>query len=260
MNMDAVSEILDDRSRDADLLARMVMVSVAAHVAVIAALTLMPRMAGGSQEQGLVMTISLGGAEGPDQGRNPMSARQIQEAVPETAKANVTPPAPTRPEMIEPTKTAPAAKGTPKPDAPKPTPQLQGRKPSQGAEVNKGQARIETNSTAQTQVPGLATGGGGTGGVYTDYADFCCPEYLTQVVSLIRRNWQPRQGQIGTNTVKFTIQRDGTIVNVAIHEGTNQLLNLASQRALQVTRNVPALPAAFTPPQLTVYVVFEYQR
>jgi outer membrane biosynthesis protein TonB len=206
------------------------------------------------------MTIMLGGAEGPEQGRNPMDARKVQEAVPEGKKPIDTPPAPTKPEMVEPMKNAPVVKGTTKPEPPKITPQLQGRKPSQGAEVNKGSARIETNSTAQNPVPGLATGGGGTGGAYTDYADFCCPEYLKQVVSLIKRNWNQRQGQAGTNTAKFTIQRDGTIANVAIHEGNNQLLNLASQRALQVTRSVPPLPAAFTPPQLTVYLIFEYQR
>lgn len=258
--MDAVSEILADRSRDADSLSRMVMVSMAAHVAVIAGLTLLPRVSGLPQEQTRAMTIMLGGAEGPDQGRNPMDARKVQEAVPEGRKPTDTPPAPTKPDMIEPTKAAPIAKGTPKPEPPKITPQLQGRTPSQGAEVNKGSARIETNSAAQNPVPGLATGGGPGTGAYTDYADFCCPEYLNQVVSLIKRNWQPRQGQVGMNTVKFTIQRDGTIANVSIQEGNNQLLNLASQRALQVTRSVPPLPAAFTPPQLTVYLIFEYQR
>jgi TonB family protein len=258
--MDAVSEILDDRSRDADRLSRMVMLSLAAHVAVIAALAFTPRLSP-ALDQTRVMTISLGGAEGPDQGRNPITARQIQQAVPESAKPIVAPPAPPKPEMIEPVKTAPAAsKANTKPEPPKPTPQLQSRTPSQGAEVNKGTARVETNSTTQTPFGGLATGGGGTGGAYTDYADFCCPEYLAQVVSMIKRNWQPRQGQYGTNTVKFTIRRDGTIDSITIHEGNNQLLNLASQRALQTTRNVPPLPSAFTPTQLTVYLIFEYQR
>ena len=258
--MDAVSRILDDRSRAVDSLSRMVMVSVAAHVAVIAALTLMPRMSGLPQDETRAMTIMLGGAEGPEQGRNPMDARKVQEEAPEGKKPTETPPAPTKPEMIEPVKSAPIVKGKPQPDPPKIAPQLQGRAPSQGAEVNKGSARIETNSTAQNPTPGLATGGGGAGGAYTDFADFCCPEYLAQVQALIKRNWQPRQGQLGQNTVKFTIQRDGTITNVAIHEGNNQLLNLASQRALVQTRTVPPLPAAFTPPQLTVYLIFEYQR
>ena len=258
--MDAVSQILDDRSRDADRLSRTVMLSLAAHVAIIAALAFTPRFSP-LHDQSRVMTISLGGAEGPDQGRNPISARQIQQAVPQAAKPVVTPPAPPKPEMVVPVKSAPAVtKANTKPEPAKPTPQLQSRTPSQGAEVTKGTARIETNSTTQNPFGGLATGGGGTGGAYTDYADFCCPEYLAQVVSMIKRNWQPRQGQFGTNTVKFTIRRDGTIDAITIHEGTNQMLNLASQRALQTTRTVPPLPAAFTPAQLTVYLIFEYQR
>lgn len=259
--MDAVSEILDDRSREADRLSRMVMLSLAAHVAVIGALAFMPRFSTRSDDTSRAMMISIGGAEGPDQGRNPISARQVQVAAPEGAKPVVTPPAPPKPEMVEPAKSAPAAsKANTKPEPAKPTPQLQSRTPSQGAEVTKGTARVETNSTTQTPFGGLATGGGGTGGAYTDYADFCCPEYLAQVVSMIRRNWQSRQGQKGTNTVKFTIRRDGTIDSVTIQEGTNQMLNNASQRALQVTRSVPPLPAAFTPPQLTVYLQFEYER
>ena len=259
--MDAVSQILADRARDAAPLSRMVMLSLAAHIALIAAVTFAPRPASLAPDERRVMTIVLGGAEGPDQGRNPVSARQVQQAVPETAKPRDTPPAPPKPDMIEPVKTAPAAtKANTKPEPPKPTPQLQGRAPSQGAEVTKGTARVETNSTTQTPFGGLATGGGGGGGAYTDYADFCCPEYLAQVQTLIKRNWQPRQGQVGQNVAKFTIARDGTITNVTIDKPGNQLLDLASQRALIQTRKVPPLPAAFTPAQLTVYLVFEYQR
>jgi TonB family protein len=259
--MDAVSEILDDRSRAADSLGRSVSVSFVAHVAVIAVLTILPRFSVAPDDRSHVMTITLGGAEGPDQGRNPMSARQVQEAAAEGKKPTDTPPAAPKPEMIEPVKKAPTPpKAAAKPEPPKAAPQLQGRTPSQGAEVNKGTARIETNSTAQTPIGGLATGGGGTGGAYTDYADFCCPEYLAQVVTLIKRNWQQHLGQAGTNKLKFTIGRDGTIDNVSVVEGTNQLLNLASQRALIQTRSVPPLPAAFTAPRLTVYLEFEYLR
>ena len=260
--MDAVSEVLADRSREAQKLTRMVLVSLAAHVLVIAAISVLPRFAPLREEQGRVMTISLGGAEGPDQGRNPISTKQIQQAVPESVKPkNDAPPALVKPEMIEPVKTAPVApKAVAKPEPPKETPQLRGRTPTQGAEVTKGTARIDTNSTTQTPFGGLATGGGGTGGAYTDYADFCCPEYLAQVVSMIKRNWQSKQGQTGSNVAKFTVRRDGTIVNVAIEQGNNQLLNLASQRALLQTRSLPPLPAAFTPAQLTVYLVFEYER
>jgi TonB family protein len=258
--MDAVSELLVDRSREAGSLSRMVMVSLAAHVAIVAAISFVPRPSSVAQDQRRVMTIVLSGAEGPDQGRNPTSARQVQETVPESAKPRDTPPAPPKPEMIEPAKTAPAAaKANTKPEPPKPAPQLQGRAPSQGPEVTKGTARIETNSTTQTPFGGLATGGGGPG-AYTDYADFCCPEYLAQVVATIKRNWQRRQGQVGQNVAKFTIARDGTINNVTIEKPGNQLLDLASQRALLQTRSVAPLPAAFTPAQLTVYLIFEYER
>ena len=258
--MDAVSTILADRARDAEPLSRMVMISLVAHVAVIGALAFTPTMRV-TEDQGRVLTISLGGAEGPDQGRNPITAKQIQEAVPETVKPrNDAPPAATKPEMIEPVKKAPPAKATAKPEPSKPTPQLQGRTPTQGAEVTKGTARVETNSTTQTPFGGLATGGGGSGAAYTDYADFCCPQYLAQVQMMVKRNWQPKQGQQGSNVAKFTIRRDGTITNVRIEQSANQLLDLASQRALIQTRTLPPLPAAFIPAELTVYLVFEYTR
>ena len=107
---------------------------------------------------------------------------------------------------------------------------------------------------------GLATGGGGAGAAYTDYANFCCPEYLRTVTDLIRKNWNMRQGQDGSSVIKFTIRRDGTIADVMVEEGSNQLLNLAAQRAIAITQRVPPLPVAFTPPQLVLHLVFQYQR
>jgi periplasmic protein TonB len=262
--MDAVSEVLADRSREADKLAQMVVASGVAHVLLIAAAAFAPNpWSGAAEDRRPAIMITLGGAEGPEQGRNPISAKQIQQVVPEGVKPkNDAPPALAKPDMIEPLKTAPVApKAITKPEPPKETPQLRGRTPTQGAEVTKGTARVETNSSTQTPFGGLATAaGGGTGGAYTNYADFCCPEYLTQVVQMVKRNWQPKQGQTGSNVVKFTIRRDGSIVNVAVEQPSNQLLDLASQRALHQTRTVPPLPAAFTPAQLTVYLVFEYQR
>lgn len=259
--MDAVSEILLDRTREADRFARMILLSMVVHAGLITAVAFLPSDLGEQTEKGHVMMISLGGAPGPEQGRNPISAKQIQEAVPDPTKAkNDAPPAVTKPEMIEPVKTAPVAKPATKVEPAKQVPQLHGRTPTQGAEVTKGTARVETNSQTQTQFGGLATGGGGTGAAYTDYADFCCPEYLTQMVSLVRRNWQEHQGQDGENVAKFTIRRDGTIAEVEIEKGAGPLLDLASRRALVQTQKLPPLPAAFTPPQLTVHLVFQYKR
>ena len=86
-----------------------------------------------------------------------------------------------------------------------------------------GTARVETHGAA---VPfgGLATGGGGAGAAYTDFKDFCCPEYLTTMVQLVQRNWQQNQGVDGTVMVKFTISRDGRIQDVQVEEQSTPFL------------------------------------
>jgi hypothetical protein len=167
--MDAVSEVLADRSKETDKVAQMVIVSLVAHAALIAAVTFVPTSWNAPKETGKIMTISLGGAPGPVQGRNPISSVPKQIAVPETVKPAVsTPPAAAKPEMIEPTKTAPVApKAAVKPD----NKEARGRTPTQGAEVTTGTAKVESGSRAQIKFGGLATGGGGTGAAYSDYAE-----------------------------------------------------------------------------------------
>ena len=91
-------------------------------------------------------------------------------------------------------------------------------------------------------------------------SNFCCPEYLNTVTQMIQKNWNSKQGQDGSAVIKFSIRRDGTVVDVVVEQGSNQFLNLASQRAILVTQRVPGLPAAFTPEQLTLHLVFQYQR
>jgi outer membrane biosynthesis protein TonB len=261
--MDAVSEILDDRARQTDKVTRMVVVSLMLHAAIITGLTFAPRGSADEVDMSRVMMISIaGGAPGPDQGRNPMTPKPVQEVAPDLTKAkNDAPPAIAKPEMVEPVKTAPTPpKAVAKPEPPKETPQLRGRTPTQGAEVTKGTARVDTGSQSQSQFGGLATSSTVGTGAYTDYADFCCPEYLEQMVSVVRRNWQERQGQAGENTAKFTIRRDGTVVDVQIERGANPLLDLATKRALITTAKLAPLPAAFTPQQLTVHLVFQYKR
>jgi periplasmic protein TonB len=260
--MDAVTEVLLDRTREAENVTRMVIVSLAAHAVLITAVAFAPGRWGSTPvDDRRVMTISLGGAPGPAQGRNPISGRPVQEVAPDPSKArNDTTPALPKPEMVEPVKAAkPEPRAAAKPEPKKETPQLRGSKPTQGTEVKAGAAKVETHGAA---IPfgGLATGGGGAGGAYTDYADFCCPEYLDTVTQMIRKNWNPKQGQDGSAVIKFSIRRDGSIVDVVVEQGSNQFLNLASQRAILQTAKVPALPTPFTPPQLTLHLVFQYQR
>lgn len=262
--MDAVTEVLIDRSQQADRLARMVVVSLAAHAVLLAVVTLSPRFwpsPSDDVDASHIMTISLAGGDTVVQGRNPVSNKAVQQAVPDTTKAkNDAPPAPTKPEMVEPIKAAkPEPKAITKPEPKKETPQLRGRTPTQGAEVKAGSARVQTGQTAAIPFGGLATGGGPVGGAYTDIGDFCCPEYLTTMQRLIYGNWQQKQAQQGTNKMKFTIQRDGTITDVTVEQSAGPFLDLASRRALEQTNRLPPLPSAFTPPRLTVHLSFEYK-
>jgi TonB family protein len=260
--MDAVTEVLLDRTRDADKVTQMVVVSLVVHAVLVAAATFVPNSwTTTAKTDERVMNISLAGAPGPVQGRNPISSKAIQEVAPDPAKArNDAPPALPKPEMVEPIKAAKPDPKTPaKAEPKKETPELRGSKPTQGAEVKAGEAKVDTRGA----IPfggGLATGGAGLPGAYTDYADFCCPEYLKTMSAMIYGNWQQKQGQDGSNVLTFTVRRDGTITDVKVKEGANQFLNLASQRALIVTRQLPPLPAGFTRDQLTVHLEFQYKR
>lgn len=261
--MDAVTEVLLDRAHQADRLSQMVMVSLAAHAMLIAAVTLVPRFLNqdAAPDATHVMTISLAGAEGPIQGRNPIAPKAVQEAVADPAKAkNDAPPALAKPEMVEP---VPAKKPEPartaKPEPKKIEPQLHSRTPTQGTQVKQGDARVQTNQTAAIPFGGLATGGNGMNAARTDFADFCCPEYLQMMQRQIYANWKANQGQVGTNTLKFTVRRDGTITDITVDKPSNPFLDLASHRALEQTQRLPPLPAPYRGDRLTVYLDFTYR-
>jgi TonB family protein len=80
------------------------------------------------------------------------------------------------------------------------------------------------------------------------------------MVQLVQRNWQAKQGQDGTVQVKFTIQRDGMMTGIEVEQQSTQFLNLAAQRAVVTTKQLPPLPAAFTGDHLTVHLVFQFKR
>ncbi len=81
------------------------------------------------------------------------------------------------------------------------------------------------------------------------------------MLDLIRRNWDYRQQAAGSNVVKFTITRDGTLTAVQLEKASGYpALDLLSNRALLLTKKIQPLPDAFTEPSLTVHLVFEYQR
>jgi outer membrane biosynthesis protein TonB len=258
--MDAVTEVLLDRSHQADRLTQMVVVSLLVHGLLLTAVTMSGRFwqeSAPADEH--VMTIMLAGGEGPIQGHNPESAVAIQKAVPDIAKPkNDAPPMLTKPEMVEPIKPPRETKAITKNEPKKETPQLHGRTPTQGTEVREGTARRDTGQTTAIPFGGIATGGNFGNAARTDVGDFCCPEYLTIMQQRIYANWRPNQGQPGMNTMKFVVLRDGRITNVSVEKSGGPFLDLASTRVLEQAQ-MPPLPAAYRGDRLTVYLDFRYK-
>ena len=256
--MEAVTDILYDRMREPRGLSRTVVVSLLAHAVLLTAFFLMPSLSPPRATDREVMQISLGGAPGPRAGgMTPMGGRPVQAAPAEeaTRRAPVTPPAPKTPEMALPSERTRPTPKTPVKTAP---PDATSRTPTRGAEPQEGSAVAETG--ARGVGFGLTTGGGGTGG-YLDVGNFCCPEYLNTMLQLIQRNWTSKQDVAGPTIVKFTIQRDGRINGVEIERPSGFFaLDQTAQRALLVTRQLPPLPAQYTEDDLTVHLIFRYER
>ena len=257
---EAVSAVLHERTQVEDGLSRTLMLSIAAHAVIVAAVWLAPAgwRTRSAAEERPTMTISLGGTPGPNLGgMTTMAGRAVQELAKPETKALDTPPAIKPPEMAEPDR---VTKPAPNRSVAKPADTSKSRTPTTGAEIKTGSARVNTGGAA---IPfgGLAQGGGGTSGVQLDVKNFCCPQYLAQMVQKIRQNWNANQGAGGQPVVKFTIRRDGVLVNVEVEKSSGQaLLDLEARRAVIRTMQLPPLPREFPESSLTVHLTFEFQR
>jgi TonB family protein len=259
---EAVSDIISERAQLTAGMSRMVMLSLLAHALLVASFLFAPAFWGTQTiDNRPVMTITLGGAPGPDAGgMTTLANRPVQRvAEPEEKPTRPAPPAAKPPEMVAPSPTAkPAAKTPPKPiEKPKET--SSSRKPTSGAEIKAGAARVETGG-AQIPFGGLSTGGGGGDGATVNVQNFCCPAYLQLMTQRIRQHWVRNQPVAGKVQVRFVVQRDGRITNVEVEDSGGTLLDLASRRALANVRQLPPLPQEFPDSTLTVYLIFEYFR
>ncbi len=237
------------------------LLSLGAHSAVVGILALIPVIAPApAQPPRVVMNISLGGAPGPSNGGTQMLAgRAIQAAVPSTAPQiqKPVPLSPTPPQRM--TLPDPRRKPTPPRTNTAASRDPKGTTAGRGAETQRGTAKAETG--ARGEGFGLSSGGGGTGGVKLDTANFCCPEYIIDMLDRIRRNWVQNQQATGVVLMKFTILRNGQLAGIEVETSSgNPILDLASQRALVVTRTLAPLPAAFPEAQLPVHLTFNYER
>jgi TonB family protein len=124
--------------------------------------------------------------------------------------------------------------------------------------VRSGQSRVETDSPSNEG--GLSTGGMGGNANQTN-VNFCDPQYLAQMVSLIHRNWGRQQGGFGSPVVRFVIQRDGTLTEITVRRSSgSQGRDFEAQRAVMLTRAIPPLPACYPHSDYAMNLTFEYIR
>ncbi|HBO89325.1 MAG TPA: hypothetical protein DD460_01155 [Acidobacteria bacterium] len=260
----STSQVLLERVGTPQGAARTFGLSFVGHASLLALVFLAPEDWGRQQldlSPAAIMTISLGGAPGPDVGGlSPLGARPVQQAIalpPSPRPRAIRVPAREEPSMTVPTPTARRREVTPPPVEQSP-PEARGRTPTEGDEVRAGNALANTGT--QGVGFGLSTGGGGQGG-YLDAANFCCPDYLATMSALIRQNWDPNQRVTGSVMIYFFIQRNGTLTDVQVQNSSGYIpLDLAAQRALLVTRQLPPLPSGYPEPALGVHLMFQYQN
>lgn len=234
--------------------------SFALHVAAVVLLFVLPRAwFSNTKTTDSVMTISLQGMTGTQKtsGMTPISSRPIEQAVPEPKR-----PTPARPVApLKPDPDAAAIAKTPPPpttklvETSKPAPP-ETRPPTTGAQTREGTARVETNSTSLSQGITLP-GGQGTGGE-TDLTNFCCMQYISTMSDIIQTQWQKDPNGRGRTVMRFTVKRDGTIVDITPVESSGSgLLDRAAERALR-TAKFPPLPALYTNQTLIIRLGFDH--
>ena len=243
--MTEVTDVIVARQQRPEPFTGMLAWSIVAHAAVLTFLLFGPMdwNLAADEVPNPVMTISLAGAPGPRNGGITQTGGRAVVAPPLESRQVAMPPPPPRPEeRIVPTE-------TPRPPRAAPPPK---------EEPQAGVTRTDTGTRGQGF--GLTTGGSGGTGVQLDVANFCCPEYIEQMVTLLQRNWQAGQGVGGVTIMRATITRGGSFEGVIVERTSGFLaLDLAAERALLTTR-LPELPPQFPNPSLTVHLTFEYQR
>lgn len=256
-----VSDILQSRKQEPGGLTRTALLSLGAHAVAFALLALVPTLIPVPQQQPrIVMSISLGGSPGPRTGGMQMlGGRRIdaapQSEAPQIAKTTLPSPPP-QPKMTLPD---PRQKVRTPPKTTAASKDPKGTAAGRGFESQAGTTRVETG--AKGQGFGLSSGGGGGGGSRLDTKDFCCPEYIADMLNRIHRNWTQQQQATGVVIVQYTIQRNGQLTDIEVETSSgNPTLDLASHRALLTTRTLAPLPAPFPEPRLTVHLEFRYER
>lgn len=259
-----LADVLASRPVDDGRLRTLILRSLAVHVVGVTVLAVAPpSWLGHTPPQNDVMTISLSGAPGErTSGTAPIAGRQVDAVTEQKRPEPPRPPAATKPDPIPPPQAKPVPpKPVPPPQTSQTTapPATTAKPPVTGARVQEGTAQTDTGASGTNQ--GLTVSGGAGGGDAVDLNNFY-PEWVAKFKDAINRVWQRNQPETGYVVLRFTIRRNGTVVEAVptTVEGSGQYaLNAAAWRAVSDAR-FPPLPAEYTGTELIVRLRFDYDR
>jgi hypothetical protein len=241
---EAVSSILIGRSREADGLSRMILISLVIHGVLMTALVLVPR-------DWLRMRPGAGDAD--DDLAGPSGTADAGNMASQRAGAVAADASHCRGQRKTPNAGA-SAGGQPKT---REAGCQAGRQVDEKPSTVRGSGAARAVARTRVLVGGARRRRGSTGGVRHDVAS-CCRS--------TSRRWRRIIAGITTghgwpDGCKVHIRRDGMLTNVEVEKTSgNALLDFESRRAVLQTRQLPPLPDLFTRPALTVYLTLDYKR
>ena len=257
---ESIDPVLAMCRSDPDGLRRTMSVSFAIHVGVVFVALVLPRgWFVKETPKPMLMTISLGGSLGEKSGgMTQAGARPVEQVAPPPKRPAPVPAAtPPKPAAIT-VKPKTPSKEPPKAAAASTAATAVPRPPTTGAQVTRGTAAADTGATGQGT--GLAIGGGAGGASVTLDSDFCCKEYIEELLRRIRERWQNVQPETGTTVMVFEIKRDGSITRPDVEKSSGStMLDIASRAAL-TNLKLPPLPEQYKEPTLKIHLAFPYTR
>lgn len=139
--------------------------------------------------------------------------------------------------------------------------------PSPAKNKKAGEKTAPTSTAKAAPKAGAGASGGKTGAdvanIKTDGIEFPYPGYLNNITRQIALNWDPSKVSAALVTeVRFTIRRDGSVVDIQVVKRSGDILYDADARgaieAVGTSRSFGALPQGWGPDVLVVYFTFDY--
>ena len=253
----AITDVIAARKYEDGGLGRRFVYSLATHLVVGAVLILLSsNFLAGKQDKPNVIEVSLAGTVGAKtSGVAPISAKRVDQPVPETKTPPPPAPPPKPDTMPNPTKAVTPPKAPDKAPVNPPTPAPEPPKAATGAQVQPGTARIETGAAGLSQ--GLTQGGGGGTGGLVDLNAFD-QVWVGAMRDAITKQWNSLQPETGWVEILFVLDKNGKVISRTPGASSGSFfLSQEAMRAISLAV-IPPLPRDYKEPTLRVLLRFNY--